>query len=671
VDPTATAGDGHGVGRTAGIAGECAGIGRTAGIAAWLFGLTALAYLPAIKAGFVWDDDGFVLRPDLHSLHGLGRIWFDLGATEQYYPVLHSAFWLEHLLWGDAAVGYHLINVVLHATAACLFALVLRRLGRRDDVAWLAAFVFALHPVCVESVAWISEQKNTLSTVFYLLAALVYLHWNDVRTPDEGKVGLGGRARPHAPSTPGGSPNERSGAAAQPYPRSTGLYLFALFFFVLALLSKTVTATLPAALLVVVWWQRGRLSWRRDVVPLLPWFALSAAAGLFSGWVERTYIGAQGANFSLSFVQRCLVAGREIWFYLGKLAWPANLIFIYPRWTLDAGAGWQYPFPLGAVALLVALWLMRRRTRAPLAALLFFAGTLFPTLGFFNVYAFIFSYVADHWQYLASLGIIALAAAGWRYLPRLPARIIAAVTLCALGILSWRECRMYGDVETFYRTILDRNPAAWMAQDNLGVVLARTGRLPEAIDHYQKALQLKPDYPETYNNLGNVLAKTGRLPEAIAYYEQAIRLRPASAALLSNLAEAHYELGNALGNAGRLAEAVAQYEDALQVKPDYPEAKATLGFAFANLDRTKEAIALLQEALRLKPDYVEAHAYLGFSFSRAGRFSEAIAEYEAALRLRPGDADIHYNLGLALQAAGRPEEARAQFEETKRLGATP
>jgi tetratricopeptide (TPR) repeat protein len=404
---------------------------------------------------------------------------------------------------------------------------------------------------------------------------------------------------------------------------------------------------------------------------LLPWFALSAAAGLFSGWVERTYIGAQGANFSLSFVQRCLVAGREIWFYLGKLAWPANLIFIYPRWTLDAGAGWQYPFPLGAVALLVALWLMRRRTRAPLAALLFFAGTLFPTLGFFNVYAFIFSYVADHWQYLASLGIIALAAAGWRYLPRLPARIIAAVTLCALGILSWRECRMYGDVETFYRTILDRNPAAWMAQDNLGVVLARTGRLPEAIDHYQKALQLKPDYPETYNNLGNVLAKTGRLPEAIAYYEQAIRLRPASAALLSNLAEAHYELGNALGNAGRLAEAVAQYEDALQVKPDYPEAKATLGFAFANLDRTKEAIALLQEALRLKPDYVEAHAYLGFSFSRAGRFSEAIAEYEAALRLRPGDADIHYNLGLALQAAGRPEEARAQFEETKRLGATP
>jgi protein O-mannosyl-transferase len=607
------------------------GLGDSLWAGALLFCLTVLAYFPALRGGFVWDDDGFVLRPDLHSWHGLLRIWCDLAATEQYFPVLHSAFWLEHGLWGDAAFGYHLINILLHATAACLFARILLRLGQREEIAWLAAFVFALHPVCVESVAWISEQKNTLSTVFYLWSALAYLRFDR----DRGK----------------------------------GAYLLALGLFVLALLSKTVTATLPAALLVVLWWRQGHLSWKRDVVPLLPWFGVGAAAGLFSGWVERTYIGAHGADFSLSFLQRCLVAGREIWFYLGKLLWPVNLIFIYPHWSVDAGALLQWGFPLGAFALLAALWLIRRRTRAPLAAMLLFVGTLFPTLGFFNIYAFLFSYVADHWQYLASLGIIVLAAAGWGHLPRLSARIAAGGLVGVLGVLTWRQCRMYDNVETFYRTILDRNPAAWMAHDNLGVVLARSGRLPEAIAHYQEALRLKPDFPDVYNDLGTVFAKAGRFPEAISYYERAIQLRPGFKVFVLNLAEAHFKLGNALGNAGRLPEAVAQYEDALRLNPDFGEARADLGFAYANMDRVPEALTLLQEAIRLEPDDVEAHGYLGFSFARAGRLSEAITEYETALRLRPGDVDIRYNLGMALQSAGRTDEAQAQFEEVRRLEA--
>jgi tetratricopeptide (TPR) repeat protein len=640
------------------------GLGGSAWAGALLFCLTALAYFPALRGGFIWDDDGFVLRPDLHSWHGLLRIWCDLTATEQYFPVLHSAFWLEHGLWGDAAFGYHLINVGLHATAACLFARILLRLGQRPEVAWLAAFVFALHPVCVESVAWISEQKNTLSTVFYLGSALVYLEWHSrvgtvgppVRAAAGSKADTDGRAA---------SPASAS-ASARPY-----LYLLALGLFVLALLSKTVTATLPAALLVVLWWRQGRLAWKRDVVPLLPWFGVGAAAGLFTSWVERTYIGAHGADFSLNFAQRCLVAGREVWFYLGKLLWPANLIFIYPHWSVDAGAGWQWLFPLGAIALLAALWLVRRRTRAPAAAMLLFVGTLFPTLGFFNVYAFLFSYVADHWQYLASLGIIALFAAGWGHLPRLPARIAAGAVVGVLGVLSWRQCRMYDNVETFYRTILDRNPSAWMAHDNLGVVLARSGRVPEAIAHYQEALRLKPDFPDVYNDLGTVFAKAGHFPEAIAYYERAIQLRPGFKIFRLNLAEAHFKLGNALGNAGRLPEAVQQYEDALRLNPDFGEARADLGFAYANMDRIPEAITLLQEAIRLEPDDVEAHGYLGFSFARAGRYPEAIAEYETALRLRPGDVDIRYNLGMALQGAGRTEEAQAQFEEVRRREAKP
>ena len=191
------------------------------------------AYWPVFRAGFIWDDDAHVTRAELQSLHGLWRIWFDLGSTQQYYPVLHGAFWLEHRLWGDAPLGYHLANVLFHATSACLFALALRRLAAPG--AWFAGFLFALHPVCVESVAWISEQKNTLSLVFYLLAAHAYLHF-DAR-----------RAR-----------GQRGGA---------GLYLLATGLFLLSLLSKTVTATLPAALLVVAWWRRGRLSWKGDLLP--------------------------------------------------------------------------------------------------------------------------------------------------------------------------------------------------------------------------------------------------------------------------------------------------------------------------------------------------------------------------------------------------------------------
>jgi tetratricopeptide (TPR) repeat protein len=655
---------------------EAAPAPRIPGVRDWLAAagifLAALAtYWPVLHAGFIWDDDGFVTRTDLRTLHGLRRIWTDLGATEQYYPLLHSAFWVEWHLWGNTAAGYHLVNVLLHATAACLLALVLRRWSVRG--AWLAALLFALHPVCVESVAWIAEQKNTLSTVFYLLASYVYL----------GAEAEGGEGRSSVPSL--------------------GRYGWASLFFVLALLSKTVAATLPAALLVALWWRRGKLT-RREVAPLVPWLILGAAAGLFSGWVERTYIGASGAAFALSFGQRCLLAGRAIWFYLGKLLWPANLIFIYPRWTVDARAPWQYLFPLAALAVIAGLWGLRRASRAPLAVGLIFVGSLFPTLGFFNVYAFVFSYVADHWQYLASLAVLAAAAAvAVRLPPRLGSALVRAFawTLIAavpaiLGVLTWKQARTYRDVETFYRTILARNPACWLAQDNLGAVLANTGRLPEALVHYEAALQLNADFPQTYNNFGNALARLHRWPEAFAAYRRALELRP-------GFVEAEYDWGNALGELGRFAEAAAHYETAVRIRPDYPEAqygwanalanqgqvdlamphylealrlrpaypeaRANYGLALVSAGQPAEAARQLEAALRLRPDYAEAHAYLGLALARGGRLPEAVAEYQASLRLNPDDADTHRQLALALRALGRPEEAAREFELAERLPA--
>ena len=283
----------------------------------------------------------------------------------------------------------------------------------------------------------------------------------------------------------------------------------------LALLSKSVTATLPAALLVVLWWRRGRLSWRRDVWPLVPWFALSVGMGLLTTWVERRFIGAEGAEFNLTWVERCLLAGRVVWFYLGKLFWPVDLVFIYPRWEVNAAAAWQYVFPAGLVGLLGALWWIRRRSPGPLAraataalaAMLFFVGTLFPALGFINAYPFVYSYVADHFQYLASLGIIVLVSAAWgqawaaartgSILRRGLLVAAAAGVVCTLGVLTWRQSRMYRDLPTLYRVTIERNPACWMAQFNLGNLLFAAGRMDEAVDLLRAGAALAARLPRS------------------------------------------------------------------------------------------------------------------------------------------------------------------------------
>ncbi len=603
-----------------------------AAIWASIFCATLMAYWPALRGGLVWDDASHVTNPALESLHGLWRIWFDLGATQQYYPLLHSAFWMEHRIWGDAVLGYHLTNVVLHAASACLVVRIVRRLSLPG--AWLAGLVFALHPVCVEAVAWISEQKSALSGVFCLAAAMVYLRFDQTRRrPD---------------------------------------YLCALGLFVLGLLSKTVTATLPAVLLVVFWWQRGRLGFRRDVRPLLPWFALGAGAGLFTAWVERTYIGARGADFALTLTERFLLAGRAIWFYAGKLVWPAHLIFTYPRWKMDAGVWWQYLPPAGVLAAAIGLCLLARRHRGPLAGFLIFAGTLFPVLGFLNVYPFLFSFVADHFQYLASLGIIVpitsgLALGAKRVRLGQPAVVVLpGALLAALGILTWRQSATYRDAETLYRATLARNPASWMAHTNLGVALAESpSRLPEAIAEYQASLRLKPNEAQTHADLGDALAQMpGRLPEAVTEFRTALRLKP-------NSVQTHSDLGVALSQIpGRLPEAIAEFQAALRLQPDYAEAHDNLGVALSQVPgRLPDAIAEFRAALRIRPSYADARNNLARALERTpGRLPDAIAEFEAALQTNADDAETRNNLGFALlQIPGRLPDAVAEFQAALRI----
>ena len=534
--------------------------GPTGWICLLIFASTLLAYWPALNGAFIWDDGGHVTRAGLRSLAGLGRIWFEVGATQQYYPLLHSAFWFEYQLWGDAPLGYHLLNVLLHAASACLFGVMLRRLAVPG--AWLAALVFALHPVCVESVAWISEQKNTLSTVLYLGAALAYLRF------------AADRRRAH--------------------------YALATALFVLALLTKTVTATLPAALLVVFWWQRGRLEWRRDVVPLLPWFVLGLAAGLVTARVEHTLIGTKEAAFSMNAVERVLIAGRVVWFYLGKLFWPVDLEFIYPRWTIGATTAWQYLFPVTAIAALGALWWCRRQWRGPLAGALFFGGTLFPVLGFLNVFPFIYSFVADHFQYVACLGIFAVVSAGVAEIGARTSlqitRFAATLVLLTLGTLTWRQSGIYRDVFVLYETTIAGNPTCWMAHNNLGIALAKAGRKEEAIAHFRQSLQINPDNVEAESNLGSELTALGRPGEALPHLQRALQLLP-------NLDQGYVNLGLALMALGRSDEGLAAFATAVRQSPRDPGVHYNFGVALASQDRISEAISHFERAVQLKPDY--------------------------------------------------------------------
>ncbi len=573
----------------------------------WFFCLllavvTMLAYHPAWHGGVLWDDDAHIGGPELRTLDGLRRIWFVPRTTQQYYPLLHTSYWLQQKLWGDSITGYHIVNLLLHIGCVVLVLRIVRFL--RIPGAELAATIFALHPVNVETVAWIAERKNTLSGVFALAATLWYLRFDENRS-------------------------RRS-------------YALALGLFLLGLLSKTAIVTLPLALLVIFWWKRGAISWRHDVVPLIPFFFFSAAAGLMTRWVEYGNIGYRARMLDLSLLDRCLIAGRAFWFYLWKLLWPSNLMFVYPRWEISAAVPWQYIFPLAVLVLLGILWSLRRWSRTPLAGVLVYMVLLLPSLGFANIYFFLYSFVADHWQYLACLGIITPCASGIVLLAtRLKsgyAWLEPGVTLVIGGVLfllTWQQSRMYNNAETLYRTTIAHNPACWLAYDHLVDILYQTNRIPEAMNLFKDELRIKPAV--AHYSLGNALLRKGRTSEAIDQFTEALRINP-------DYAEAHNNLGNALLVTGRTSAAIEQCKEALRIDPTYAHAHNNLGNALAQTGRASEAIDHYKQTLRMNPNSADAHSNLGAALALMGRISEAIEELKAAVRINPNNIDARNNL---------------------------
>jgi len=583
---------------------------------------TAVAYLPAWNGKPIWDDNAHITQPELRSWHGLVEVWTQVGATQQYYPLVHSVFWIEQKLWGDSVLGYHLINIFLHGFAAIVLLRILLRL--KVPGAWLAAGLFALHPVQVESVAWISEIKNTLSGLFFFCSILAYLNFDQNR--------------------------------------SRVAYFGSLALFLFGLMCKTAIAPLPAIILAVLWWRRGRLRLRDDVVPSLPFFGLGIGAGLFTAWVERNFVGAHGTVFQLSILQRCLIAARDFWFYLFKLLWPVKLTFIYPRWQISGAIWWQYLFPLTLILLLALIWRLRKKNRGPLAAVLVFLGLLFPALGFINVYPFIYSFVADHFQYLACVGPLTLFAAGMTMAldSIAPGKVLLRPTisfllLLTLGALSWRQCRDYRDIETLWRTTIARNPDCWMAYSNLGSFLSARGNVDEAIRDFRKALELWPNQSKDHNNLGKALVQKGRIAEAMDHFQTALRVSPEDPDTESNIGAASLQQGDA-------DEAISHLRRAVEKWPRHAQGHINLGNALLQNREIDAAIAEYEKTLAVPFDHAESHYSIGTALRQKGDVEEAIVHYRKALELRPDYANAHNNLGNALRQQGRTEEAVHEYE---------
>jgi len=502
-----------------------------------------VVYMPAMKGGFIWDDDTYITQNSLIAApDGLYRIWFSKEQPSQYFPLVYTIFRLEHKLWGFNPLGYHITNIILHI----INSLLLWRLLRLLDVpgAWLAAAIFALHPVQVESAAWITERKNVLMTFFFLLSLLAWMRFME---------------KP-----------------------AVYFYFVSLVFYILALFSKTTACTLPAALVLILW-MKNILIDKRRWQQITPYVVLGLVMGIFVVWREHYILGTSRLRLELNPVERLLLAARALWFYIGKLLWPTKLTFSYPKWDISWMQPVQYLWLIAWAIVGWCMWHWRERLgRGVIAGIVFFVATLSPMLGFISLYTFRYTYVADHYQYVASIGLIAIivalgcrAAAKIRLLP-----IAAVIILAGYGILAWRQCHIYKNAETLWQDTLAKNPNCWIAHNNLGLMLQSAGKYEEAQNHYQQSLQTQPDNAEAHNNMGSILGIQDKLDEAVIHLRKSLELQP-------DFPTAHSNLGLALAKKKEYEEAIWHFREALRLNPNDADSKYNLSVTI-NLAKEKK-----------------------------------------------------------------------------------
>ena len=538
--------------------------GILAGIAIVL--VTLVVYAPAMQAGFIWDDQVFLTRNSLiKAPDGLYRFWVTTESTD-YFPVTSSVLWFEWRLFGENAMGYHIINILLHATTAILVWQVLKLF--RIPAAWLAGLLFAVHPVNVATAAWITEHKNTLSMLFYLLSLLFYIKFRNT--------------------------DERS------------CYWKAVALFLIALLSKTSVVMMPFVILGIGYWQGKRIS-RKDILQAVPFFGLSLLLGLVTVWFQ--YMNAIGEEIVRNdgFLSRLAVAGKAIWFYFAKALFPARLCFIYTRWELPATSIFSFFPTIFLVVLITFFWINRKKWGRPLLfAFGYFIVTLIPVLGFLDMYFMQFSLVADHWQYVSIIGITTLLAGGGAILlrkrqTRYPFKLLGGIALVTVFAgLSWQRVHIFKSEETLWNDTLSKNNAAWMPHNNLGILLMNKGRYGESVYHFSEAIRIKSDYWSAWYNMGNAFLKWEKPHKAIASYSESLRLNPLNMAAMNNL-------GYVLFQNGRVEEAIKYYSEALSIEPLYESAHRNLGDAMTKLGRLEEAIYHYSQVLRTNPSDAGIH----------------------------------------------------------------
>jgi tetratricopeptide (TPR) repeat protein len=605
-------------------------------------------YLPVRHYQFVnLDDDEFVTEnPNIQRGLTWQSVHWALTAglthrdpnTDYWRPLSLLSHAVDIELFGLQPAGHHLMNVGIHAAAAVALFLVLQSM---TNAPWRCAFVaalFALHPLRVESVAWVAERKDVLSGLLFMLTLGAYVRY-----------------------------------ARRPF--SMNRYLTVLFTFALALMAKPMVATLPFVLLLLDYWPLGRTRWAAAVVAgpnvtatlgrllkeKVPFFVLTAVSSVvtFAGRrtdmsLVRVPLGLRIANALLAYVG-----------YIGKMFWPTRLAVFYPLHAglpvaaaLAAGAG------LVAVTAAVVWAASRKRSRWLVTGWFWYLGMLVPVIGLVQGAG---EAMADRFAYLPLIGVFIML--GWsvpdrvleRRIVKVMACVVAVAVLAVCAVLSRIQVGYWKNSETLFRHALDVTRDNWLAHCDLGSALARAGKFEDAMGHFKQALQIKPEFAEAHYNLGLALVQLGKVPEAIGHWEQALRIKP-------DYAEAHYNLGLAVVQQGKVQEAIGHWEQALRFKPDYAIAHDNLGLALAQLGKVQEAIGHYQQALRIKPDYAEAHYNLGKVLGRDGKHQEAIAQYEQALRFKPDYAEAHYSLGLALVQLGKVQEAIGHWEQTLRIG---
>jgi tetratricopeptide (TPR) repeat protein len=602
-----------------------------------------IVYWPAHNGGFIFDDESLLtFSPIIKASDGLYRYWFTTEALD-YWPVTNSSFWLEWRLWGMNPTGYHVTNLMLHIADALLVWLVLQKLA--VPWPWLAALLFALHPVNVESVAWISQRKNLLAMLFFLCSIWSWLQG------EENREARGAGRRTKEKRSPGSE-----------MPLGAGWwYGLSLLAFILAMLSKGSVAILPLVLVLIVWWQRGRIAWS-DVIRFLPFFVVAGVLTAVDLWFQTH--GTGQVIREVTPIQRLLGAAAVVWFYLGKALVPVDLSFIYPQWDIQtANLLWWLPL-IGAVAITAFLVWKRNSprmkwVRPALFAWTFFCMALLPVMGFTDVTYMLHTLVADHYEHIAVIGVVALAAAAFCYgYGKLQAKFRPAMTVAAglvvlvFAGLTWRQSGLYANALVLYQDTVKKNPDSWLVQSNLGLELSRRGKYEESIPHFKEALKLNPICAVAHFHWGNALADLNRLPEAVEHYRLAIKIVP-------EFADAHYRLGLGLQLLDHPKEAEQEYRTALELKPDDAEAHNSLGLMLATRHQFPEAINHFEQAVKADPEFLQAYINLASACAALGRYADAINNAQQAYNLAQAKNETKIAEGVA---------ARLNFYHDRLLG---